>query len=316
VQKELAELTSFAWQLSGAGLVVLLVGLAGGWLISSRVVRPIKIMSATAANISAANLSERIDNQHIDTELAGLAKVLNAMFDRLESAFQRQTRFTADASHELRTPLAIIRTHAELALSRSRSPEEYRQTLETCLRAVGRMSQLVEGLLTLARADAGEHGLKTEPLELSEVVAESVALVRPLALERRIRLTAEVAQAEVVGDATALGQVVTNLVHNAIQYNRPDGEVTVRLRLTDREAILSVRDTGHGIPEEDQAHIFERFYRVDKARSRTVGGNGLGLAICKSIVEGHSGRIGFETQINAGSTFWVRLPRRLAVGCA
>jgi heavy metal sensor kinase len=266
-------------------------------------------MSATASAISATNLSDRIDAKHVDTELLGLAQVLNAMFDRLEAAFQRQTQFTADASHELRTPLTIIRTHAELALSRSRSPEEYRQTLETCLRAVSRMGKLVDGLLTLARTDAGEAGGCSEVAELSAIVAESAALVRPLAEGRGLTMTAELASVEVVGDATGLAQVVTNLLHNAIQYNRAGGEVRISLTATANEAVLRVSDTGCGIPEEDRPHIFERFYRVDKARSRAVGGNGLGLAICKSIIEGHGGRIGFETELNAGSTFWVRLPR-------
>src|SRR5262249_46143957 len=153
----------------------------GGWLISARILRPVAAISATASAISATNLSQRLDPQAVDRELAELAGVLNAMFDRLEAAFERQARFTADASHELRRPLAVLRSHAELALSRPRSAEEYRQTLETCLRAEGRMTALVEGLLTLARADAGKLDLLRQPVDLRQVTEESVALFRPLA---------------------------------------------------------------------------------------------------------------------------------------
>jgi heavy metal sensor kinase len=308
VRSEQAELGAFSWQLAGAGAVVLAVGLLGGWLISARILKPVAAISATASAISAASLSQRIDPAQVDRELADLAGVLNAMFARLEAAFERQARFTADASHELRTPLAIIRSHAELALNRPRSAEEYRQTIETCLRASDRMTALVQGLLTLARADAGKLDLQRKPVELKEVVEESVALFRPLAEEKGVSLDARLARATVAGDSGRLAQVVTNLLSNAVQYNRPGGNVHAELRVASGKAVLSVADTGVGIPEEDRPHLFERFYRVDKARSRASGGNGLGLAICKSIVEAHGGRIGFETEPGRGSRFWVRLP--------
>ncbi len=308
VGADLAELERFAWQLTAAGAVVLAVGLAGGWLVSSRILRPVAAISATASAISATNLSERIDAAGVDRELADLARVLNDTFDRLEAAFERQARFTADASHELRTPLAILRTHAELALARPRSAEEYRETIETCHRAAVRMSALVEGLLTLARADAGKLELLRQPVDLRQVVEEGVALFRPLAEGKDVRLTANLAPAAVVGDGVRLAQVVTNLLSNAIHYNRAGGEVGVRLTVEAGEALLAVSDTGCGIPEEDRPHLFERFYRVDKARSRASGGNGLGLAICKSVVEGHGGTIGFTTHAGRGSTFTVRLP--------
>jgi heavy metal sensor kinase len=314
VRKEQAELNAFAWQLAGAGAAVLAVGLAGGWLVSARILRPVAAISATASAISATNLSGRIGMDKVDRELAELAGVLNAMFDRLEAAFERQTRFTADASHELRTPLAIIRSHAELALARPRSGEEYREALEACLRAAGRMTGLVNGLLTLARADAGRLDLQRQPVDLRRVVEENVALFRPLAEKKGVSLVADLAPAVVTGDAGGLGQVVTNLLSNAAQYNRPGGEVCLRLGVSDGAAVLSVADTGCGIPAEDRPHIFERFYRVDKARSRAQGGSGLGLAICKSIVEAHGGTIDFETEPGRGSTFWVRLPCRAAGG--
>ncbi len=308
VSRELAEVRAFAWQLAGVGGVVLALGLAGGWLVSARILRPVAAISATASAISATNLSDRIDAEAVDRELAELARVLNAMFDRLEAAFERQARFTADASHELRTPLAIIRSNADLALARPRSAEEYRDTVETCQRASNRMTALVEGLLTLARADAGKLDPQRQHVALGPLVEECVHQLRPLAQGKNVTLQADLAPVEVTGDPVRLAQVVTNLLGNAVQYNRPGGAVHIRLEAGEAGAVLSVRDTGVGIPEEDRPHIFERFYRVDKARARTSGGNGLGLAICKSIVEAHGGTIGFETRAGEGTTFWVRLP--------
>jgi heavy metal sensor kinase len=308
VRREHAELRAFAWQLAGASVVVLAVGLAGGWLVSARILRPVAAIAATASAISETNLSERIDEATVDRELAGLADILNAMFARLEAAFERQVRFTADASHELRTPLAIIRSHAELALARPRTAEEYREAVETCLRASTRMTALVEGLLTLARADAGKLDLSREPVDLKRLVTETVALLRPLAEAKGLRVEMDLAPAIVRGDADRLAQVVTNLMSNAVQYNRPAGAVRLRLAVTDGWAVLSVGDTGRGIQEADRPHLFERFFRVDKARGRASGGHGLGLAICKSIVQAHGGTIGFQTEWEHGSTFWVRLP--------
>jgi heavy metal sensor kinase len=307
-RKEHEDLRAFAWQLALAGIVVLGVGLVGGWFVSARILRPVAAISATASAISATNLSERIATEKVDRELEDLARVLNATFERLQAAFERQVRFTADASHELRTPLAILRSHVELSLSRPRTPEEYQRTLETCLRAAGRMTALVEGLLTLARADAGKIDLQRRPVDLKPIVEETLALLRPLAEDRRVSLNAALVSVEVNGDSLRLAQVVTNLVSNAIQYNRPGGQVFVQLATEPEAVVVTVKDTGCGIPEEDQAHLFERFYRVDKARSRASGGSGLGLAICRSIVEAHGGTIGFTSALNQGTTFEVRLP--------
>ena len=308
IQRERTELWAFAWQLAGASGVVLVVGLAGGWVVSARILKPLAAISATASAISETNLSERIDAAKVDQELSELAGVLNSTFARLESAFERQTRFTADASHELRTPLAIIRSHAELALARPRTDDEYREALGSCLRSAKRMARLVDALLILARADAGKLVKALESLDLRGVVIETANLLQPLAQAKGVCVHIETAPAYVVGDADRLAQVVTNLMTNAIDYNRPGGEVRVRLRTESAWAVLSVEDTGQGIPEEDCAHIFERFYRVDKARSRASGGHGLGLAICKSIVEAHGGKIDFESRPAHGSIFRVHLP--------
>ncbi len=301
-------LRAYAWQLAAVGGGVLVLGLAGVWWISARIVRPISVISRTASAISATHLGERIDPRHVDAELAALAQVLNATFDRLEQAFERQARFTADASHELRTPLTLLRTHAELALSRPRSAEEYRETVEGCLRAAQRMSALVEALLTLARADAGKLELRREPMALAQVVADALTQLHPLALAAGLTVEADLEKVSVAGDAARLAQVITNLIGNAVQYNRPGGRIVVRLGVEGATAVLSVADTGCGIPMEDRPHVFERFYRVDKARARATGGHGLGLAICRSIVEAHGGTIDFTTEREQGTTFRVRLP--------
>lgn len=308
IEPELAQLRHLAMLLAATGAGVLVVGLVGGWIISNRAVRPISQMSATAEAISVQNLSQRINVTETDSELGRLASVLNQMFDRLEAAFQRQVRFTADASHELRTPVAIILADAELTLTRERSPQDYRETIETCHRAARRMKSLVDALLTLARMDSGEFELHHQPFDLGQVAGECVDLLRPLACQRRLKLEFDAAPAEMNGDPERIAQVVMNLVTNAVNYNRDDGEVRVNVARENGEVVLSVADTGIGIPLEDQAHIFERFYRVDKARSRELGGSGLGLAICRSIVQAHRGTISFTSEPDQGTTFVARFP--------
>jgi two-component system OmpR family sensor kinase len=296
------------WILVGTGLGVLIVGLAGGWILVGRALRPIAVMSSTATAISASNLSQRIDVAGTESELGPLGGVLNNMLDRLEDAFEQQKRFTADASHELRTPLAVICSQAELALTRERSSGEYRQALATCARAAQRMRTLVNGLLTLARADAGMLQVERAPFDLKACVEECAQMVQPLAEERGITIDLDLAEVGWTGDVQRLAQVVTNLLSNAIRYNRDGGSVRVRLDGADGEVVLAVSDSGVGVPADDLGSIFKRFYRVDKARSRDMGGTGLGLAICQSLVTAHGGSIECASELGRGSTFTVRLP--------
>jgi heavy metal sensor kinase len=308
IDREMHDLAWLAGQLAAIGVGVLAFGLAGGWVLAGRAVRPLARMSATAASISAHNLTGRIDLAGVDRELADLGGILNAMFARLQTAFERQARFTADASHELRTPLAVIHSHAELALARPRSAEEYREALETSLRAARRMRNLVEGLLTLARADAGNLAPQRQAIDLGALVEETAELLGPLAARRGVAVRVDVREVRVWADPGQVVQVVTNLLSNAIHYNRPGGEVVARVRARAGGAELRVADTGCGIPAEDHGRLFERFYRVDEARSREQGGCGLGLAICKSIVEAHGGAVRFTSEVGKGSTFYVTLP--------
>lgn len=305
---DLAAMRRLALWLIAAGASVLALGMAGGWWVASRAIRPIEDISATAVKIAGGDLSQRINASDTESELGRLAAVLNSTFARLEAAFANQVRFTADASHELRTPVSVILSQTQTALSRERAPAEYRDSLQACQRAAQRMRGLIESLLKLARLDAGQEPLKQEPFDLARVVRECVEFVRPLAAERNVEIQCELPEVRCVGDAERFGQVVTNLLSNAIHFNHEHGQVRVGLSQDNSTASLTVNDTGTGIPAEDLPHIFERFYRVDKSRSRIQGKTGLGLAICKAIVEAHSGSIQVSSQSGGGSTFEVRIP--------
>ncbi|QDV38430.1 sensor histidine kinase [Tautonia plasticadhaerens] len=308
IGRELAELGGLARRLAAVGGGVFAVGLLGGWWLSGRAVRPIEAMGRTAEGISARNLSDRVDLAGVDREFERLGSTLNDMLDRLESAFEQQTRFTADASHELRTPLSVILTHAELALARTRSADEYRESLGTCRRAAGRMRGIVEDLLTLARADAGQLDLKRGPVDLRSIALEVASQLGPMAEGRGVRVEVRGDRVVVPADPARLGQVATNLISNAIAYNRPGGAVVVSTAVEGGSGVLRVVDTGPGIPEADLPRLFDRFYRVDLARSRAAGGSGLGLSICKSLVEALGGSIGVRSVEGEGAAFEVRLP--------
>ena len=307
IKGEVADLRWTGLELAGIGGVILLIGLAGGGWLVTRAIRPVEAISVAAQQISAGDLSQRINVAETESELGQLASVLNSTFARLEAAFVRQRQFTADAAHELRTPVTVILTQTQLALSRDRSAEDYRQTLEACQRSAQRMRRLIESLLELARYDAGQESLQRAPFDLAPMVAECVELVRPLAEEKSVTLAVQLVPLQVTGDAERLSQVVMNLLTNAIQYNRPAGEVRIVIAPEPGRAVVTVTDTGRGIAPEDLPRVFERFYRADK--SRTGGANsGLGLSICQAIVEAHGGTLEAASEPGAGSTFTLRLP--------
>ncbi|WP_165074644.1 sensor histidine kinase [Paludisphaera rhizosphaerae] len=316
IDRELAGLRLLGLRLALTGLAVFAAGLVGGWWLSSRAVRPIGAMSATLDRITARRLSERIDSAGVDAELEGLATILNEMLGRLETSFEQQAQFTADASHELRTPLSVILTHVELALSRPRETAEYREALAACGRAAGRMKRVVDDLLTLARADAGQLELKRERVDLAAVVEEAVELLDALAERRDVTVETAIEPVEVMGDADGLARVASNLLANAILYNRPGGRVLVTTTREGDEAVLAVIDTGVGISESDLASLFRRFHRADPARSGETGGSGLGLAICRGLVEAHGGQIAVESRLSVGTTVAVRLPADEPAGSA
>jgi heavy metal sensor kinase len=306
IAPELKELRLTEFTLIGVGTMILLLGLAGGWWIATRAMRPIQDISGTTVRIAAGDLSHRIKSSDTESELGQLASVLNSTFSRLETSFDQQQQFTADAAHELRTPVSVMITETQTALNRERNASEYRETLEVCQRAAQRMRRLIESLLELARLDAGQETMKRLQFDLSAAIRDCVELIQPLANERGIKLHYDLQTLECVGDPEHLRQVVTNLLTNAVNYSKDNGEVGIHLHRQNGMAVMTVTDTGVGIPTEHLPHIFERFYRADPSRSS--GHAGLGLAISKAIVEAHGGTIEVASQQGAGSTFTVRLP--------
>src|SRR2546428_263395 len=232
------------------------------------------------------------------------------MLERLESAFKRISQFTADASHELRTPVALMRTTAELSLRKPRPEAEYREALTQILRELETTSALVEKLMLLARADSGVEALQFAPLDLAENLREACRQGHTLAQAKQISLQEQIANRPVIveGDAHALQRLFLILIDNAVKYTPAEGRVTASLTDTNGFAVAEIRDTGIGIATVDLPHIFERFYRADKARSREMGGVGLGLSIGRWIAEAHGGAIEVESTPSQGSVFRVRLP--------
>jgi two-component system, OmpR family, sensor kinase len=297
----------FALILLAAGGGVLAVGLSGGWWLTTRAIRPIETISAAASRISAGILSERINPVEPENEIGRLAGVLNSAFARLEAAFAQQKQFTADASHELRTPLTVLISEAQTALARERTSAEYRESIAACLDTAQQMKRLAESLLELARLDTGQESPSRARVDLAELAKACVERLRPLTEERGLKVQCEFAPAKIKGNAEQLTQVITNLLTNAIHYNKPNGEICIGTRTVQSTALVVVTDTGIGIAPADLPHVFERFFRADKSRARAAGRTGLGLAISKAIVESHGGSIEVSSQPGVGSTFIARL---------
>lgn len=308
ISADLEAMSHFAWWLFAAGGGILTLGLSGGWWLATRAIRPVEEISAAASRISAGNLAERINVTETDSELGRLAGVLNSTFARLERAFAQQKQFTADASHELRTPIAVLISEAQTTLARERSAAEYRETVQACLDTAQQMRQIAQSLLELARFDAGQETITRAPVDLAERARTCVEHIRPLADERAIVFHLDLAPALTTGDPVRLGQVITNLLTNAVHYNREGGEISVATRREGGAVQLTVTDTGVGIKTGDLPHIFERFFRGDKSRTAAHGRTGLGLAICKAILDSHGGSIVASSKPGEGSSFVIRLP--------
>jgi heavy metal sensor kinase len=290
-------------------LLVLLASLLGYWL-SGWSLAPVKRIIETAESIGAQNLSRRLDVPKPRDELRRLTQTLNAMLERIEASFNRITQFTADASHDLRTPVAVMRTAAELTLRRTRTAEEYRAALSTILKTSVETSELLENLLTLARADAGALGIEMHPVDLRSHVRKAQERAALLSADKNVDVTVETPPDPVwvTADAIAIDRLLLILLDNAVKYTPHGGRCEIALAQKGRQAQISVRDSGIGIPPEDLHNIFERFYRADQARSKNTGGAGLGLAIARWITELHGGTIAVESEICAGSVFRVNLP--------
>jgi heavy metal sensor kinase len=283
---------------------------AGGMFLAGRSLSPAGALADAASRITAENLSERLPVRDAEDEFGRLSIVFNDMLARLEEGFLRLRRFTTDASHELRTPLTALRSVGEVALRDSRSRDQYKETIASMLEETERLTRLVDGLLLLTREDRAAYRTRFEELELGTLAREAVDLLRVLAEEKGQELTLERnGPVHVLGDRATLGQAVINLLDNAIKYTPRGGTITVSVtQPRTSEAFLEVADQGPGIAPEHSEKIFERFYRVDRDRSRASGGTGLGLAIVRWAAELHEGTIELESAVGRGSSFRMRLP--------
>ncbi len=312
VGRDISAVRSELWALSGTIATVALAGgaasLVGAWLLAGRALAPVQRINETARRMADGHLGARIAVERTDTELGQVASALNLAFDRLKESVERQRQFAADASHELRTPVATMMAELEWALLRDRSSADYKESLETCHRAGARMQSLVEGLLTLARADSGELPVKRVIVRLDVLVDGAVDLLRPLAQQRGVTLGATTRPQTIAGDPDRLRELLSNLLFNGVAYNRPNGRVSVDVHGENTTVVLRVRDTGIGIDPEDLPHVFERFYRGERARERAPGGAGLGLALVRWIVGAHDGTIECTSEADCFTEFVVRFP--------
>ncbi|HEV2200180.1 MAG TPA: ATP-binding protein [Bryobacteraceae bacterium] len=294
------------------GLVPVVGAIAciGGYWLSGRALKPVQDVTAAALMISIENLSGRLPVPATGDEIARLAEVLNSMLGRLESAVKTLSQFAADASHELRTPLAVIRTTAELALRRGRPPESYRESLNTVVAESERMTQLVEDLLTLARGDTTASSMPRLPVDLWDILREVHAEMASLGDKRQIQVHMSTGQepAVVAGNRPALHRLFVLLLDNALKYSHAGGSVLVNIDRVEGRLEVTIRDFGSGIAEADLPHIFERFYRADRARSG--GGHGLGLPLAETIARAHGATITVRSAVGEGSSFRVIFARR------
>ncbi|MGZ3495296.1 MAG: sensor histidine kinase [Thermodesulfobacteriota bacterium] len=302
----------------------LILASLGGQFLAHKALKPVDDITQTARMITSKNLNQRINPPKVKDEISRLIETFNEMISRLDQSFQQMKQFSSDASHELKTPLTILKGEVEVMLRKERTSHEYQQTLKSNLEEINRMSQIVEDLLTLSKADTGEIGLNKEDINLTEILNEVVAQMNRLASSKKLDLSSSNHDEDIhlFGDALRLRELFINLIENGIKYTEEGGSIRIFLQKVssarnqsgwlEREkgelVKIIVSDTGIGIAQEDQERIFDRFFRVDKARSREQGGSGLGLSICKWIVEAHQGDIEVESELGKGSSFIVRLP--------
>jgi len=306
--------------------LALMVASLGGQFLAHKALKPVDNITQTARIITSQNLNQRITPPNVKDEISRLIETFNEMISRLDQSFRQIKQFSSDASHELKTPLTILKGEVEVTLRKERPPEEYQQTLKSNLEEINRMSQIVEDLLLLSRADTGEVRLNKEDINLTEILNEVVTQMGRLAMSKGLSLSTSNHHQDIhiFGDALRIRELFINLIENGIKYTEQGGSIHITLQKENDLFVRSqgdwkegekgefakviISDTGIGIAKENQERIFSRFFRVDKARSREQGGSGLGLSICKWIVEAHQGEIVVESELGKGSSFIVKLP--------
>lgn len=288
--------------------IIVVLGSLGGWLLARKSLSPIGYIASKAQSITYQNLSERLTPRGTDDEMDDLIRTINGMIARLENSFQRMAEFTADASHELKTPLCAMRGEAEVLLSKGRTAEEYQEAFAHFIEQFDHLNQMIDDLILLSKSDSSQVELKTVPLRLDLLIKNIGDLFQVLAEQKNISfIIGPFQDVMVMGDKMRLQQLFTNLIDNAIKFT-PEGTVRITMEKDEEMVLVKIRDTGIGIPREEQEKIFKRFYRVDKSRSRESGGVGLGLSIAEWIAYAHHGRIEVKSEVNQGSTFTVYLP--------
>jgi heavy metal sensor kinase len=299
----------------GIGLPVTVILVAfTGYLVAARALKPVDSMAHRAAQITAEQLNERLHIENPNDELGQLGSAFNATLARLERSFDQLRRFTADASHELRTPLTAIQSVGEVSLKMPGDVSYYRDKIGSMLEETNRLTQLVDSLLTMARADAGRIQLNRVEVNLFDLAAETVGLLEVLAEEKQQSILIDGERSiSVAADRTILRQAFVNLLHNAVKYSPEHGDIRLRIRETEQVAIVEVEDSGPGIAPEHRTRIFERFYRVDKSRTRAAGGAGLGLSIAQWAVSAHGGTIAVQCESGVGSIFRISIPKHASL---
>jgi heavy metal sensor kinase len=292
----------------GLPIAGLMAGI-GGYVMARRALTPIDRLASEAHRITADRLHERLSVENPNDEIGRLAGVINDTLARLESSFEQLRRFTADASHELRTPLTVIRSIGEVGLGETRSPAEYKEAMGSMLEEVDRLTSLVDTLLRLSHADAGTVRLSRQSIDLGDLTSEVISSITILAEERqqRFRMDGQ-GRVIVIVDRLVLREAIANIFDNAIKYSRPGATIDVRVRIEGRTAVLDIADQGPGVPPEHRERIFDRFFRLDEARSRDQGGAGLGLAIARWAVETNGGRVSVDNGPSGGAVFRIALP--------
>ena len=289
--------------------IILILGTLGGWMLARRSLAPIGYIASKTRSITSRNLNERLMTRGTDDEMDDLIRTINEMIVRLESSFKGMAEFTADVSHELKTPICAMRGEAEVLLVKERKAEEYQEGLVHFIEQFDHLNQMINDLISLSKFDTTQVELKMAPLRLDLLVNDLCNLFQVLAEQKNIALeTGTMEEVTVIGDKVRLQQLFTNLIDNAIKYTSK-GLIRVTVEENKDSAVVRIKDTGVGIPKEEQEKIFKRFYRIDKSRSKETGGVGLGLSIAEWIAHAHRGRIDVESEPDRGSTFAVYLPR-------
>ena len=307
----LAEYHRDADRVRNAFVVIVPLGLfvlaAGGWLLATRALRPVALITRTTQGITARGLNQRIPDTTADPDLARLVEVINGMLDRLEKSFQQAVRFSADAAHELQTPLTVLQGELEQAIQKAPVDSDEQQHYNDLLEEVHRLKAIVQKLLLLARADAGQLALHLETVDLTALLKDAIEDVKAIAPELEVQQHIP-ARIRVMADADLLAQVIRNMTSNAVKYNCEHGRVQFDLETTGPFARFTLSNAGTPIPEEDRERVFDRFYRVDKSRSRRVGGAGLGLSLAREIARAHHGDLVLNSSHDKLISFTLTIP--------